>query len=166
MAISATDFTQDYREFADESKYPPDMVGYWLNFAGLFINQDRWGAPGLGGGSPRTEYDLGQSLYAAHQLVLEARAIAEAYNGAPPGVAVGMINSKSVDKVSVGFDTGSVAELEAGHWNLTIYGMRFKRLADTFGAGPVQVSGCNLAPPFSGPAWAGPWVFNFPNMSE
>lgn len=162
--ITAADFVQDYREFADEVQFPPDMITWWLTFAAKFINRDRWGEPGDGGTAERTEFDYGQELYAAHQLTLEARAIAEAYNGAPPGIAVGMVNSKSVDKVSVGFDTGAVAELEAGHWNLTIYGMRFKRLADTFGAGPVQV-GHGCAPPFSGPAWQGPWVYNYPNQS-
>lgn len=163
--ISAADFVADLPEFKDPVAFPPAMVTWWLTFAAKFINQERWGLPGAGGSAERTEFDYGQELYAAHQLTLEARAIAEATNGAQPGLAFGMLNSKSVDKVSVGFDTGSVAELDAGHWNLTIYGMRFKRLADTFGAGPIQV-GCGWVPPFSGPAWCGPWVYNFPNPSQ
>lgn len=162
--ITAEDFAKDYPEFADPEVYNPAMVKWWLTFAAKFINQDRWGAPGTGGEGERTEFDYGQELYAAHQIVLEKRAFDESQLGAAPGVATGVINSKSVDKVSVGFDTGAATELNAGHWNLTIYGIRFKRLADSFGAGPVQV-GCGWVPPFSGPAWPGPWVYNYPNPS-
>lgn len=164
MSITAADFVRDFREFADADIYPTEMITWWMNYAALFLNKDRWGLPGSGGSNPRTEYDIGQEFVAAHMLVLEAKAIKSAKNGNPPGVAEGMVNNKSVDKVSIGFDTASIAEVGAGHWNLTTYGLRFKYLLRLFGAGPVQI-GIGIAPPFSGCAWPGPWYANFPNMS-
>jgi hypothetical protein len=165
VGIAAADFVADFPEFGDASVYPVPMITYWLAFAALFLNQDRWGVPGAGGNNVRTEFDYGQELYAAHQLVLEAKAIASANNGGVPGVAEGPVNNKSVDKVSIGFDTGASSEPGAGHWNLTVYGLRFIRLLNAFGAGPIQV-GLGCAPPFSGGgAWPGPWYANYPNMS-
>lgn len=165
MGLTAADLKADLPEFKDDVTYPVAMVTYWLTYAALFLNQDRWGPPGEGGNKVRTEFDYGQELYAAHQLVLEARAVREADFGGFPGVASGPVNNKSVDKVSVGFDTAASSEPDAGHWNLTIYGIRLVRLMNAFGAGPVQV-GYGCAPPFSSAfAWPGPWYASVPNLS-
>jgi hypothetical protein len=67
----------------------------------------------------------------------------------------GVINSKSVDKVSIGYDTAGGIEAGAGHWNLTIYGTRLIKLIKMVGAGPVQV-GIGCTPMYSGSAWSGP----------
>lgn len=147
MAIDAAQFRIDYPEFADTTLYPDSGVNYWLTTAALLLPAARW----------LTVLDLGTELFTAHNLVLERKAQAEAVNGIPPGVTTGPVSSKSVDKVSVSYDTGSAVVLDAGHWNNTVYGTRFIQLARMFGAGPVQVGvtpGCE--PPFNGPPWFGP----------
>jgi hypothetical protein len=53
-------------------------------------------------------------------------------------VAAGMVARKTVDKVSVTYDTASAMEEDAGHWNLTVYGTRFIRLARMVGTGGMQ----------------------------
>lgn len=138
-------FRVHYPEFSVTGTYPDAQVQFWLDFAYSMLNASRWGR----------QLDLGAELYAAHNLAIEARAQATAANGGIPGEAVGVLNSKSVDKVSAGYDIGSATEQGAGNWNLTIYGTRFIRLAKMFGAGPVQV-GIGVAPPGSGLAWPGP----------
>jgi hypothetical protein len=148
-------FVTDFSEFSDPTKYPASGFYYWYNVAVLLFNQSRW-------------YDLlttGMELFIAHNLALEVRAQADAANGAPPGMITGVINSKSVDKVSIGYDAAGGIEAGAGHWNLTIYGTRLVRLMIMFGAGPVQI-GMGYAPPLNGPAWPGPWTGTFPNMNS
>lgn len=102
-------------------------------------------------------------LFIAHHAVLERKALdAAAQPGGVPGVSTGVINSKSVDKVSVGYDTAAGTEEGAGHWNLTVYGIRLKSLFNMMGAGPVQVGiGCPAGPG----AWPGPSSSYFPNDS-
>ena len=103
------------------------------------------------------QLDVAAELFAAHNLTLEVRAQAESKNGGIPGQQVGPVNSKSVDKVSIGYDTGSGIEADAGHWNLSIYGTRFIRLAKMFGAGPIQI-GIGVTPTGTGLGWSGPNV--------
>jgi hypothetical protein len=70
-----------------------------------------------------------------------------------------MLNSKSVDKVSAGYDTASVAEEFGGNWNLTTYGQRLYRLMQQFGAGPLQIgAGPGCAPVYN--TWPGPGGWN------
>lgn len=148
MTITVAQFRTDFPEFADVTVYPDATFTLWYGVATKLLNADRWG----------TLLDIGSELYVAHQLVLEARAFAEASAGAVPGSSVGPINSKSVDKVSIGYDTSSGTESDVGHWNLTIYGTRFIRLAKMMGMGPVQigVGDGTLDPLASINAWMGP----------
>ena len=99
--------------------------------------------------------DLGAQLYAAHNLVLEGLANAEAANGAPPQMAVGPIITKTVGEVTLTYDTASGVNVEDTHWNMTTYGTRFITFAPQFGAGPRQF-GIGYAPP--GNAGASPGV--------
>ena len=153
--VTFQQFTADYPEFSDPSKYPVSAFNYWYNVAVLLFNAPRW-------------YDMlatGIELFVAHNLALEVRAQADAANGAPPGMITGVINSKSVDKVSIGYDTAGGIEADAGHWNLTIYGTRLIKLTKLFGAGPVMV-GIGCTPSLNDPAWPGPWTGTFPNMNQ
>jgi hypothetical protein len=128
------------------------MVNYWLTFAGKLVNAARWG----------NLTDDGIQLFAGHNLSLERKAMDASDNGATPGESVGVINNMSVDKVSVGYDSASAAELDAGHWNLTIYGTRFVRLARMMGSGGLQIGG---GEGLAIGAWPGPWHSMFPNQS-
>jgi len=155
MTVTIASFRSSYPEFADITEFPDPQLTYWLGFAQLSLDAGRWG----------TWLDMGTSLWMAHNLTLEARAIMEAANGNNPGITTGAINSKSADKVSVGFDTGASTEENGGHWNTTIYGTRYLRMARQIGAGPVQIGiGCSPVNN-DGTTYAGPWFANFPNPS-
>jgi hypothetical protein len=145
MASTPAIFKGHYPEFVCPDTYPVSQVQFWLDTAYSLLNVQRWGR----------QLDMAAELYCAHNLALEARAQASAANGGIPGEAVGILNSKSVDKVSAGYDTGSSTETGAGHWNLTIYGTRLYRFMKMFGSGPIQI-GIGQAPPGSGLAWPGP----------
>lgn len=167
--LNPAQLRQDYPGFASEARYSNVLVSYWLNVAGLLIPQSRWGCSAYPSPTPwpcspinsslLQLYDVGVELFAAHNLALEAVNVKEASNGIPPGGKIGPLSSKSVDKVSLSYDTGSGVELNAGHWNTTNYGTRFIRLARELGAGPLQLGTPGVGPPFSGPAWAGPPPF-------
>lgn len=148
MAITVTvdSLRTDLPEFADPTAYPDSGITFWLSWAGILLNAQRWGR----------SLDLGALMFVAHHLVLERQAQKAAANGAVPGTGIGVINNKSVDKVSVGYDTSAVIDPKDGHWNMTTYGLRFIQMVKMFGAGPVQV-GIGCAPPLSGPAWPGPY---------
>lgn len=149
MAVTATSFRASYPEFADTVKFTDPTVNYYIALAGVLLNAARWTAV-LG---------VGTELFVAHNVSIEARALEEGAAGGIPGGPTGPINSASVDKVSVGYDTGSGIEADAGHWNLTVYGTRFIKLARMMGAGPLQI-GVGYAPFGSaGHAWPGPGVY-------
>lgn len=129
MAVTETSFRTHYPEFASTLAYPPSAVTYWLGQAKLMLNCSRW----------RTNYDNGLELFTAHNLVIEAQALAEAKAGAAVGVQTGPVSAKSVGPVSVSYDTASGIDKDAGHWNLTVYGTRFIHLARMMGSGGLQV---------------------------
>jgi hypothetical protein len=145
MTISVAQFRADYPEFSSTTNFPSSGIQYWLNVAYELLNASRWGA----------QLDLGAELYVAHNIALEARAQKEALSGGIPGQQSGTVSSKSVDKVSVGYDTNAASEEGGGHWNLTIYGTRLYRLIKLMGAGPVYL-GIGSSPILNGPAWPGP----------
>lgn len=121
-------FRTAFPEFASETAYPDSLVTFWLTVAGKMVSATRWG----------DLLDQGIQLFTAHNLVLERQAAKSAATGAVPGGASGPVNSKTVDKVSVSYDTAAAMEPNAGHWNLTTYGQRYIRLANMFGSGGLQ----------------------------
>lgn len=148
MTITNDQFRADFPEFANTVNYPESMLTFWRNLAYLLLNADRWG----------DVLDVGVELYMAHNAALEYQAFKQSKRGVP-GTAVGMLTSKSVDKVSAGYDVSKVADEFAGSYNLTTYGMRLWRLIQQFGAGPIQVGagpGCPQPPGAFG-TWWGPW---------
>lgn len=147
MTVTVAQFRSDFPEFSSTEKFPTPQVQWWLDFAYEMLDPGRW----------MNILDKGAELYAAHNLVLEAQAMAAAKSGGVPGLNTGPMNSKSVDKVSAGYDTGNSTMPDASHWNLTTYGTRFYRIMLMIGSGPVQI-GVGVAPPSSGPAWPGPYV--------
>lgn len=147
MTVSAASFRVDFPEFADTGMFPDSLINFWLGWSNKFVNAQRWGST----------VDLGYELFTAHNLVLEAKALATASAGGVPGAAEGVVSAKSVDKVSINYDVSASMEEGAGHWNLSIYGQRFIRLQRMMGTGGVQVgAGCSGS---SASAWAGPNPF-------
>ena len=87
----------------------------------------------------KNETQLGINLYVAHEITLEAQSIASAKVGGVPGQQAGQANTKTVGSVTIGYDSVSASERDAGWWNLTTYGKQFIRLARIFGVGAVQL---------------------------
>jgi hypothetical protein len=155
MPITAERFRADFPEFCDKEVFLPSQIDYYLRLAYMMLNPQRWG----------NTIDFGAGLFVAHNVALEAKQQAVAASGGIPGASSGIISSKSVDKVSISYDTASGLQADAGHWNLTLYGTRFIRLARMMGSGPIQV-GIGMAPSGSGGAWSGPIVTaGFTNFS-
>lgn len=159
MAVTIEEFRTNYPEFKDTVAYPDSAFDYWYAIALCLTNVNRW--------KPATIYNLGLSLFVAHQLVLERQALLTAQKGGMPGTQIGVLTSKQVDKVSAGYDATAVINPEDGHWAMTIYGLRYIRMVRVMGAGPIQVGAGSgfLSPLSSANAWAGPWPWNFPNMN-
>ncbi len=156
MTVTVASFRQNFPEFGSIVKYPTSQISFWLTIAEKLTSPLRWG----------NLLDLGQQLFVAHMTVLEYQNQQASSSGGVPGQAVGIVNSKSVDKVSVGFDVNAGIVPDAGHWNLTNYGTRFIYLVNMIGQGPIQV-GIGYAPlGSSGGAYPGPWIYNYPNPSQ
>lgn len=118
-------------EFTNVTLYPVAMVNAWIPSAVEQMNFDRFG----------TQYNLAVCLYVAHNVVLSARELAASQGGGSVvGEAYGPVASKSIDKLSVSYGTGGVAD-KAGSFNLTSYGQRLYKMIQTFGMGPFYVSG-------------------------
>lgn len=154
MTVTPKTFRENFPEFKDIDQYTDSGIQYYVNVA---TNLSGTGRGMFRASLWKSALDTGVELFVAHNMVLEARAQAEANNGAVPGVSTGAISDKSVDKVRVGYDTAGSAEEGAGHWNLTVYGTRLKRLINMFGMGPITIGG-GCSPSFNGPAWPGPYI--------
>lgn len=127
--MDAAQFRTDFPEFASETTYPNATIALWLNVASLSLPADRWG----------TLLDIGTELFVAHHLVVGARDAKAAAGGGIPGQTGGALASKSVDKVSVSYDTGA-STIEGGDfWNSSTYGIQFLRMARMAGAGGIQL---------------------------
>lgn len=112
----------------DATAYPDAVVLIRLKIAEKFFSADLW--------PDETIRDHCIGLYVAHFLVAYGSRAEEGECGA--GVS-GLVTSKSVDGVSVSYDTGTVAEQGAGFWNATTYGRELYQLLRVFGAGAVQL---------------------------
>lgn len=130
MTLTASQFRADFPAFGNRATYSDGDVNFWILVATRMVNNaPRW----------CEMITLGQELFTAHNLVIEAQNLAASMRGIPPAGNAGPIVSKSVDKVSTAYDAGSAMEDGAGHWNLTIFGRRFIHMARMMGAGPLQV---------------------------
>lgn len=114
--------------FQDPVMFPDASIQFWLDAASIMLTC-RWGSA----------IGIGTVLFVEHNLALEAAAMPAPGSGGVPGMLHGVVSAESAGAVSVSYDTGMAAETNAGHWNLTIYGERFIRMARMFGAGPVQL---------------------------
>lgn len=149
MTITVSTFRASMPEFADPGTYPEPTVNFYIGLSGKLLDVNRW----------EDLFDYGQTLFVAHHLVLAAQRTEQASFGGLPGEARGPLSSKSIDKVSVSYDTGSAAEDGAGFYNSTSYGQELYRLVRMIGAGPIQV-GVPLFDSMSAvaTAYAGPYL--------
>ena len=122
-------FRSAFPEFSDTTVYPDEQITFWAGIAELQVRQCIW----------TTMWTKGVMLYVAHEITLAAQSAKAAAIGGTPGSQGGIANSKTVGSVSVGYDSTSTSEKDAGWWNLTTYGKQFIRLARIFGAGAIQL---------------------------
>ena len=150
--ITPAQMRQNFPEFANQTRFPTGLIQFWLNWSYLMLNACRFGAA----------LDMAAQLMAAHNIAIERSnmdqaAIAAANNAGSIGGNVGVVNSKSVDKVSVAYDAAIAADPNAGYWNLTNYGLRLWQLIQMFGAGPVQIGAGGPLIWYNLVAWPGFW---------
>lgn len=141
MPITPDVFREIVPAFAADPPYTDEMIEFWALAASVLLTC-RWG----------NSIGIGTVLFMGHNLALQAQNLQAAQSGGIPGTTRGLVASESAGSVSVSYDTGTAAEEDAGHWNLTIYGQQFIRLARMFGAGPIQL---NVPPWGSGACMCG-----------
>jgi len=150
--VTVDTFRKSFPEFGNTTLFPDTAVTYWLEQAVIMLNETRW----------QRMYDSGIQMFLAHNLVLEKQAWDAANVRGDPGINTGPVAAKGVGPATIAYSTMDACLPNADHWNLTIYGTRFLRMARYAGAGPLQI-GIGCAPFGSGGAWAGPYPYPAPS---
>lgn len=122
-------FRTAFPEFADNEVYTNDEITFWAELAEMQLRQCIW----------KNAWIKGVSLYVAHEITLAAQNKKASNSGGVPGTSGGIANTKTVGNATIGYDTVSSAEKDAGWWNLTNYGKQLYHLFRIFGAGAVQL---------------------------
>ncbi|MDE9456001.1 DUF4054 domain-containing protein [Xenorhabdus bovienii] len=120
-------FRTDFPEFTDNTRYPDAAIQFYLGQADTVLDQDRHG----------DQFIYLAELFTAHYVELKGKAVASVSGVNTAGG--GVVTSKSVDKVSVGYDTSGIINPDAGFWNNTAYGREFYWWWSMFGAGGRQL---------------------------
>ena len=132
-------FRLHFPEFADVTTYADPTVQFYLDINSAILPAYRWGSM----------LQAGVELMTAHMLALSRRAALAGAAGGVPGGSGGPVTSKSVSKVSVGYDVNLTGMEGAGPWNYTMYGQRFYWLMRMVGIGGYEVlsdwAGYNLS---------------------
>lgn len=133
--ISVAGFRESFPQFA-EALFPDGRVAFHLSLAGKAMSEEKW----------EDLYEEGICLYAAHHLTLEAAAMKAADGTGGMDAAAGPVTSqtKTVGSVSKSETRGGAAasgsaNVNAGHWNDTVYGKQWWQLAMMVGAGAAHV---------------------------
>lgn len=122
-------FRSAFPEFASTVKYPDGQITFWAVLAEQQVLESVW----------KTTWQTGVMLYVAHEVTLAAQNAKAGAIGGTPGTSGGIANNKTVGSVTVGYDSSTTTEKDAGWWNLTNYGKQFIRLARIFGARAIQL---------------------------
>ncbi len=126
-------FRQIYPAF-DAQRYPDAAVQFQITSASTRLLPQVWG----------DLRDEGIALYVAHRLALAGPAAVASSGGGStvpvpaPGLAKGLVSSKSVGGVSLSYDTNAGQTDGGGDWNLTTYGQQFLTLAMSVTVGAMQ----------------------------
>jgi hypothetical protein len=140
-------FRSHFPAFADPTLYPDPQVQVFLNLGEQMCSAWVWGQ----------FQAIGEELVCAHFLAMMAYAMGGAGLvpgvGAVPGLARGIQTSKSVSKVSVGYNPQLTAVDGAGPWNLTVYGQMFAWWWRIVGAPPHEMLEFGLNDELNGMVW-------------
>lgn len=133
--IDESSFRESMPAFADTVSYPTFQFNFYLSLGQKLLPTSRWGDSN----DPDSLIDYGLTLFIAHYLTLYKRGMDAASIGGDAGKVVGNETSKSVDSVSKSMDVSGVLITDAGHWNMTTFGVQFYQLMQMVGAGGVQL---------------------------
>jgi hypothetical protein len=124
-------FRSIFPEFEDAALFSTTQICFYINLGEQQLNATIWGSL----------LDNGLAYFTAHNLAVAAKRAKVSAAGGVPGSPEGIIASKAVDKVSISYDTQSIALKNGGLYNSTSYGIQFLTLARMVGAKPIQVNG-------------------------
>lgn len=127
---TVSDFRRDFPQFDDHVKYPDTQIQFYLNLADVLLSECVTG---------KSLFPYFVELFVAHYVTLAAADKRSAKIGGTGGSTNGVQSSKSVDKVSVSYDTRMTLNPDAGFWNNTRFGAEFYQLITMFGAGGRQL---------------------------
>lgn len=147
MATTNADFRVAFPAFKDTIAYPNAQIDFYLGVGYKMHAPDRWG----------DLLDYGVMLWTAHSLSLDAQGA-----GTTPGVVRGTVTSMSADGLSWSRDISTAVDPQAGHWNLSTYGLRWRQLVNIVGAGPVYVGAPSMYDAYL--SGAGTWVWPGPDV--
>lgn len=146
--VTVANFREAFPVFQDDLQYMGPEIQFWIDLGLRLTNIERWGDIAY----------FGLQLFVAHNLALEAQNACGGGSGGPGGV-VGILTGGTIDKVSYQRDASAAMDPKAGHWNLTSYGMRYRRLVLMIGAGPLQVGADFDSNRNYSAAWPGPYPY-------
>ncbi|CDL85407.1 DUF4054 domain-containing protein [Xenorhabdus szentirmaii] len=126
---SIAQFRLDFPQFSDKAQFPDAQIQFRLNLADKQLDENRLG----------DMFVYLVELMVAHYMALWAADSRSMAIGGAGGANSGVVSSKSVDKVSVSYDTGATLNPNAGFWNNTRYGSEFYEMLMMFGAGGIQL---------------------------
>jgi hypothetical protein len=133
-------FRGHFPEFGDTDTYPDTQVQFYLDVSSVSLPVYRWGSM----------LQVGVELMTAHMLALSQYAMLGGGAGGVPGMAKGLLTSKSVSRVSVGYDVNITGVEGGGPWNYTMYGQRFYWMMRIIGIGGYEVLGDSAVDNLSG----------------
>jgi hypothetical protein len=132
--VTVAQFRRDFKVFADSAVYDDASISMYLQIASYFSPRryGQWLA-------------MAQELFAAHFLTIDRQDMLSTLRGGLPGQTTGPAVTKSIGGASISYAEYATIEGgmtgNSGHWNLTVYGKRYLRIARMAGAGPIQITG-------------------------
>ncbi len=130
------DFYTFYPQFQALDNLPDNVVEMYIQFANQCVNIKRWG---------EEFWQLGMCLFVAHfcsiYLMGNVSHNADAQSVLAAGQIRGLVNSKSVGDVSIGYDFSMATQNVSswGQFNLTLYGNQFVSIAKLLGKGGMYI---------------------------
>lgn len=122
-------FREDFPQFGNAVTFPNAQIQFRLNQADQLLDENNFGEV----------FPYLAELFVAHYMALQAADNRAAAIGGGGGANSGVVSSKSVDKVSVSYDSSATMNPDAGFWNNTRYGAEFWQLIQMFGMGGRQL---------------------------
>lgn len=148
MKLTPQEFRKAFPAFLNPTCPADHEITFWMELGKKLTGKEIW----------CDLWEHGVFLFTAHFLALEFNSQKAGKAGNMPGQVIGVVTSGSVDKVSFSRDASAAMDTTAGHWNLTTYGLQYRRLVLMVGAKPMQVSPNQMGAPAGGTSMAWPGV--------